>query len=188
MSLFCDLEGGTVGYIAKERGRETLDAYFKPSNSRPAPSKSKSKQLWLRSRENVPQRARACVVAEGVAACTVELCSGQGPTLRFWKHLYFWATHSAEDRGGQDDRYAPNHQRDGRRHQLAARDGSAPCLLLPQHGALKIAALLQCGDLDLCPRLGDPLEVPNVGHEARIPERRAPLRYTTCNLQQLHKP
>jgi transposase len=68
---------------------------------------SKSKYLWLRSYENVPQKSRqhfeqlrAAELKTARAWAMKEALRGlweyssQGWALRFWKHWYYWATHS----------------------------------------------------------------------------------------------
>lgn len=68
---------------------------------------SKSKYLWLRSQENVPEKSRehfeqlrAAELKTARAWALKEALRGlweyssQGWAMRFWKHWYYWATHS----------------------------------------------------------------------------------------------
>lgn len=139
---------------------------------------SKSKYLWLRSRENVPERSRehfeqlrAAELKTARAWALKEALRGlweyssQGWAMRFWKHWYYWATHCRLqpiiDAAKMIARHLPNvltyltHRitnamAEGINSRIATLQKRACGYRNSEH--FKIAVYFHCGGLDLWPR------------------------------------
>jgi len=139
---------------------------------------SKSKYLWLRSHENVPEKSRehfeqlrAAELKTARAWALKEALRGlweyssQGWAMRFWKHWYFWATHSRLqpiiDAAKMIARHLPNvltylaHRvtnamAEGINSQIATIQKRACGYRNSEH--FKIAVYFHCGGLELWPR------------------------------------